>query len=694
MLSTRGDNVRLWLWEKSSGRLKQLTERGVDMLPGQQPSVVWINNQQLVCSVLPEGQKPNTMTVEMRAAETAMREWAKAWRGKETTVSVLESGVQQPLEQRPQGRLLLIDVTKSSQILAAGYSFRDLRISPNGQQVAVLKQIDIVRPDPDKPLIPGRQLAIYEATAYNRQGKLIETDIATVKDVQQGSLQWSPDGKSLALIGRLSTVNLQAITCALSSGKCQPLPADDEPATLLWAEGNILLMLSKARANSRQDWWAFDAAGNLRNLTAKMKSAPREIFRESAGKTFVGLADGEFWRIHLNGVEAQNLTSDFEPRITSLVGQSPMTESKAVTRVILGARKGMQTDWHQIDLSSGQITPLIKPHAEAIVVGYDPQNQTAITTAVDRTGTYVWLSRAPFTQATTVVEANTHLRQIAQAEFKKIEYRSLDGQELKGWLLLPVGYQAGKRYPMITVVYAGNVFGDNPPVMTRTINRASSLNFQLLAARGYAVLFPSIPLKPEGETSDPYPELTKGVLPALDKVVEMGIADPKRNGLLGQSYGGYAVYGLITQTNRFQTAVSLAGLSDLVSLYGVFDARFRYDQFPHERLFMMTLAENGQLRMGAPPWKDFERYLRNSPLSYVNRIETPLMIVQGDQDYVAMQQGEQIFTALYRQNKRAAFLRYWGEGHVLEGQANVRDMWKRIFGWFDEFLQKADAITK
>lgn len=692
MLSTRGDNVRLWLWEKSSKRLKQLTERGVDEMPGHKAPVVWINNQQLVSTVLADGQKPNLMTVEMRASEIAMRKWTKAWRGKEVTASVLESGVPASLDKRPQGELLLIDVTKGSRTLTEGYSFRDLRVSSDQRHIAALKQIDLARSDPDKPLVRGRSFAIYEAAVYTAEGRSALTDIAKVKDAQLNSLQWSPDGQSLALIGNLSSINPQAIVCTLTNGKCQPMPAGEEPSALLWADGNNLLMLSKASPNgSRPNWWIFDGGEKPRNLTAKMKTAPRELIREAGGKTFIGIADGDVWRIHSDGREPQNLTAEFEPRIAFLVGQIPTAEAQAVTRLIFGVRKGTEVDWHQLDLLSGQIVPLAKPNTEASVIAFDPQNQIAVMTASDRTGTYLWLTRSPFTQATTILKTNTQLRQIAQAELKKIEYISQDGRELKGWVMLPVGYQAGKTYPLITVVYAGGVFGDNPPGMARTINRASSLNHQLLAAKGFAVLFPSMPLKPEGETTDPYPELTKGVLPAVDKVIELGIADPNRLGLMGQSYGGYSVYGLITQTNRFQAAVSTAGLSDLVSLYGAFDARFRYDQFPHERLFMTTLAEGGQLRMGSPPWKDFERFVRNSPLSYVNRIKTPLMIVHGDLDYVGMQQGEQMFTALYRQNKRAAFVRYWGEGHVIEGQANVRDLWKRIYEWFDQFLQPSVA---
>ncbi|NJP22434.1 MAG: prolyl oligopeptidase family serine peptidase [Hydrococcus sp. CRU_1_1] len=61
------------------------------------------------------------------------------------------------------------------------------------------------------------------------------------------------------------------------------------------------------------------------------------------------------------------------------------------------------------------------------------------------------------------------------------------------------------------------------------------------------------------------------------------------------------------------------------------------------------------------------------------------MIIQGDMDYVPIQQGEEFFASLYRQEKRAEFVRYWGEGHVLSSPANIKDMWERIFAWFNEF---------
>jgi dipeptidyl aminopeptidase/acylaminoacyl peptidase len=68
----------------------------------------------------------------------------------------------------------------------------------------------------------------------------------------------------------------------------------------------------------------------------------------------------------------------------------------------------------------------------------------------------------------------------------------------------------------------------------------------------------------------------------------------------------------------------------------------------------------------------------------VDRVQTPLPIIHGDMDYIPIPQGEEYFMGLYRQGKRAAFVRYWGEGHVPESPANIRDMWQRILGWFEQ----------
>jgi dipeptidyl aminopeptidase/acylaminoacyl peptidase len=314
-------------------------------------------------------------------------------------------------------------------------------------------------------------------------------------------------------------------------------------------------------------------------------------------------------------------------------------------------------------------------------------------TANSRSGTFLWFSKPDSRKASLVVETNTFLRTIAEGERRQFEYRSQSGRALKAWLILPLNYQQSKRYPLIVWARAGVVQGDVPPLLSNlNITMPSTQQtLQLLAAHGYAVLFPSMPMSDE---KNKLVDLTDGVLPALDKVIEMGIADPQRLGVMGHSFGGSTTFGLITQTNRFQAAIAMAGRVENISSYGQFQPRKRYTDSPQEYLAgTMYIVESPLYGYGleVPPWVDLERYVRNGPLFRIDRVETPVMIIHGDMDSsVPIEQGEEFFSGLYRQNKRARFVRYWGEGHQLESPANIRDMWKQIYDWFDEFLMNSD----
>lgn len=210
-----------------------------------------------------------------------------------------------------------------------------------------------------------------------------------------------------------------------------------------------------------------------------------------------------------------------------------------------------------------------------------------------------------------------------------------------------------------------------------------------LGAPHGAVVLPSIPYPDKPLLSDMIAPLTAAVIPLIDTVVARGIADPNRIALLGQSAGGYAVQAMITQTNRFRTAISTAGYSDLISLYGTFYGQFRHgdagDPQASTALRMMQF-ERGYYQAGAPPWTALDRYMRNSPIFRVARVETPLMIVQGENDFISVQQSEEYFSALYRQNKRAVFVRYYGEDHTITRRANVLDFWRRLEAWLLETM--------
>lgn len=97
--------------------------------------------------------------------------------------------------------------------------------------------------------------------------------------------------------------------------------------------------------------------------------------------------------------------------------------------------------------------------------------------------------------------------------------------------------------------------------------------------------------------------------------------------------------------------------------------------------------------MGAPPWADPERYLRNSNLFSAGAITAPVLLVHGETDELRPEQSQEMFTALYRQGKDAQFVTYWGEGHALASPANIADYLARVLAWLDATLPEAPAAA-
>jgi dipeptidyl aminopeptidase/acylaminoacyl peptidase len=244
-----------------------------------------------------------------------------------------------------------------------------------------------------------------------------------------------------------------------------------------------------------------------------------------------------------------------------------------------------------------------------------------------------------------------------------------DGRKAQGWLIKPVGYEEGKRYPMILSIHGGP-HGMSTP----------SLRFelQLYANHGYAVLFTN----PRG--SDGYGQEFQDVIienwgqPTwsdlerfVDKAIEMGVADPDKLGVTGGSFGGYATKWIIGQTDRFKAAIPVAGLSNLVSFWGTTDEQF----FPEKE-------------MGGVPWENREVYLRNSPLWYAKNFKTPTMILHGNDDWrVRIEQGEQFFTALQKMGVPSVFVNFPDEQHGIGGGKHRTVYYKLKLEWFDHWLQ-------
>ncbi|MBU4433899.1 MAG: prolyl oligopeptidase family serine peptidase, partial [Alphaproteobacteria bacterium] len=278
---------------------------------------------------------------------------------------------------------------------------------------------------------------------------------------------------------------------------------------------------------------------------------------------------------------------------------------------------------------------------------------------------------------------NAGLAQATLARPIPIAHTGPDGRALTSWLYLPPTLAAGRKAPLVILPYPGEILPDaaqglGPP------GHELYPNPQILAAAGYAVLKPSLPID---LTREPMDGTAERILRVVDAVAASGApVDPERLALWGHSYGGYAVLAAATQSERFKAVIAAAASPDLFVAYGGGNllAGLTPDAGTSTANAMGWL-ETGQARMGAPPWRDPERYVRNSPILRADRITAPVMLITGDFD------GEPagpkaMFNVLYRQGKDAILLNYLGEAHQMMSTGNLRDLYARALAFLADQL--------
>jgi dipeptidyl aminopeptidase/acylaminoacyl peptidase len=719
LLSTKGgDDIRPYIWDMDSGTLRKLTERGFDVLASGDESwpsapLIWADDTTLICPLRRAGAPPPYYSMtKLRSMSVALDAWTRAAGGKVATGSVLNSGGTDGDTMRPRGELVTFDVVSGkSRVLAESNSF-SLMLSPTRRHLAMIAE------NGPRPPLPTRKLVAYKSLTEEwwhtrlMVAPLAEhvkpLSISDVTDPIVGSLSflgdhpaaWSPNGSSFAVVGRVTAHGQTAMTvfvvdvvrATVQRLKDQTL----EVQRTAWSTDGELLALARRRMSlttaqdsTRWDWWLIDprTMSHARNLTTQLPAAPEMLIRCPERHYVMGLVKGDLWAIDLRNGATINLTRGQGPRIETIVwpARSQWRLQSHKTLVVRANGNALyRVDWQR---GLARMSLLRIPVANAELADFRPTQGSAVFTSAAPNGVFLWSGDTETGRYERRLTLNPQLGRIAAAQRRLIEYRGSEGDSLKAVLLLPINYQPGTRYPLISWVYPGTIVTDTAGHFELDAHHVTSLNLNLLAAHGYAVLMPSIPLRAEGPPSEPYLDLPKGVMPAIDKVIDLGIADPGRLGVMGHSYGGYGTIALVTYSDRFKAAIAFAAPSDLMSMYGAVWPSMRYDPYPDDEFFFAALAESGQDRMGGPPWVDIGRYQRNSPFYYVERIRTPIMLIHGDMDYVPLQQSEQLFTALRRLGKRAAFVRYWGEGHIISSPANITDMWQRVLVWLDTYLR-------
>jgi len=296
-------------------------------------------------------------------------------------------------------------------------------------------------------------------------------------------------------------------------------------------------------------------------------------------------------------------------------------------------------------------------------------------------------------QASALIAVNRHLADVDVPQPVPVDY-TVGGEERKGWLYLP----ADAAVPPPVVVSAYPLSRGLPPIMM-TPGFADPALHQLLA-RGVAVYFADLRLQPPG-----IPDPDEPVARILSEMEANVVAlkgddriDANKLFFYGHSFGGYTALALLAHTAYFRGIVAYAPIGDLVG-YAFSAARgddldprcaavpVLKKQMMHEYTGSSDTPPGGNLlmRMGGPPYAQMDKYLRNSPLLDMGRATSPVLIIQGAQD--GFDDSERLFNTLYRAGADAQLLYYPGEGHVLYGPGNVRDMTGRVVDWI---LGRAD----
>ncbi|TKB56677.1 S9 family peptidase [Ferrimonas aestuarii] len=286
---------------------------------------------------------------------------------------------------------------------------------------------------------------------------------------------------------------------------------------------------------------------------------------------------------------------------------------------------------------------------------------------------------ATVSQLTKVTELGNQLDGLDWGQAELVHWRSNDGKPLSGVVITPHGYKGDK--PLPTLVYFYRFMSQrlhNFPQMA--LNHRP--NFAQYVNDGYAVFLPDIRF----EVGHPGQSSLSSMLPGVQKIIDMGIAKADAIGVQGHSWAGYQDAYLITQTDIFAAAVSGAPVSNMTSAYG----GIRWGS----GLTRQFQYESGQSRIGKSLMEAPHLYIENSPVFHVDRIDTPLVIMFGDEDEaVPYEQGLELYMAMRRAAKPVVMLQYEGEPHHLKKYPNKVDYSIKMKAFFDHHLKGAPAPT-
>ncbi len=290
----------------------------------------------------------------------------------------------------------------------------------------------------------------------------------------------------------------------------------------------------------------------------------------------------------------------------------------------------------------------------------------------------LYVTKNEWKTAEKLTDINPQMRDYNWGTAELFSWTSFDGVPLQGILYKPENFDPAKKYPVMIYFYekhSDELYRYFPPAPSRSI-----INIPFYVSRGYIVFTPDIHYTVGHPGRDAYNSVVAGAQAlAANKWVDKG-----NMAIQGQSWGGYQVAYLVTQTDMFKAAGAGAPVSNMTSAYGgIRWESGRSRQFQYEQT---------QSRIGATMNDSLQLYIDNSPVFFADKVHTPLLIMHNDKDgAVPWYQGIEYFMTLRRLGKPVWLLQYNDEAHNLVQRRNSKDLSIRLQQFFDHYLKGAPA---
>ncbi len=330
-----------------------------------------------------------------------------------------------------------------------------------------------------------------------------------------------------------------------------------------------------------------------------------------------------------------------------------------------------------VSTDTGKVTQITKENA-TLFVAQDEDTKTLLVSYADSTSPNDFFVVPSLAQTASrsswkkVTDANPQVSKIALGETEAVQWKSSDGKMVEGVLVKPVGYEKGKRYPLIVQIHGG-------PAGADVLRFNPGYGAQVYAGAGYAVLCPNY----RGSTNygerhkmeiggDYFRQGYDDIMTGVDYLIAQGMVDGDKMGAMGWSAGGHWSNWILTHTDRFKAISSGAGAVNWISMYAQSDIQ-RNREFYYG---------------GKPPYEDFAKYWDVSPLKYIKNAKTPTLIhvVDGD-PRVPRPQSEELHMALKKLGVPTEFMIYPGNTHGIPDPRNQYVKAVAEFNWFEKWIR-------